>query len=100
MSFFDLFSADESNAPSPAAQLDATNSVEIFAGASPRVRIPAAEAAGRPLSQLFAANAGRLGVDASRITRFTDAGQIRNGSDLAEVGRSYQGAVNAETKGF
>jgi nucleoid-associated protein YgaU len=100
MSFFDLFSADNSAAPQPSQQLDATNSVEIFAGASPRIRIPAAEAAGRPLSSIFAANAGRLGIDAARITRFTDAGQILSGSDLAQVGRSYQGAVNAETKGL
>ncbi len=62
------------------------------------IRIPASEAAGKSIEQLFDEHAADLG-DTNRISRFVAAGQIVSGHDAAKPGTIYRGVSNSETKG-
>ena len=62
------------------------------------VTVPAAEAAGKTISQLFNQFAAGL-CDVSRINRFVAEGRIVDGSAKAEAGTIYRGAIASESKG-
>lgn len=92
MSFFDNFFNNTSN----------NNTVDevILTAGTEKVTVPATEAKGKTIGQLFAQYASVLGIDADRINRFVDAGRIISENTPVEVGHSYSGAVSGESKGL
>lgn len=62
------------------------------------VTVTAAEAEGKTILELFQDHAADLG-DIDRVSRFINAGQVVNGSDVVQPGTVYRGAVTSETKG-
>lgn len=90
MSLFDaFFSGNNSNT---------ADHVVLNAGTE-EVKVPANEAQGKTLQQLFAQYAEQLGIDVERINRFVDAGRVVPGTTQVQLGRVYSGAVNSESKG-
>ena len=91
MSFFDSFFNNSSN-----------NTAEevILSAGTEKVTVPATEAKGKTIGQLFAQYASVLGIDADRINRFVDAGRIVSENTPVEIGHSYSGAVSGESKGL
>ena len=65
---------------------------------SESVSVPAAEAEGMTIQQVFTRFASSL-ADVSRINRFVSLGQIVSGNDLVKPGTVYSGSVASESKG-
>ena len=62
------------------------------------VTVPAAEAQGLTVSELFSRFASTV-CDVSRINRFVAQGRIVAGSATVEAGTIYSGAIASESKG-
>lgn len=62
------------------------------------ITIPASEAEGKTVSQLFDENGDDLG-DVNRINRYVAAGRIVDAGALVELGTIYRGATTSEAKG-
>ena len=62
------------------------------------VTVPAAEAEGLSVSELFRRFAGNI-CDTTRINRYVSLGRIIDGSAKAEAGVVYSGAIASESKG-
>ena len=65
-----------------------------------QITIPATEAAGKSIGQLFQEHSDQLGGDASRISRYVAAGQIISQDTVVQLGTIYRGAVLSESKGL
>jgi len=65
---------------------------------SETITVPAAEAAGLTVRDLFTRFADGV-ADVARINRFVNAGSIIDGSTLAVPGTVYSGAIASEAKG-
>ena len=63
------------------------------------VTVPAAEAAGLSVAELFNRFANSI-CDTNRINRFISLGRIVDGSTKAEAGVVYSGAIASESKGL
>ena len=63
-----------------------------------QITVPAAEAAGLTVEQLFERFASNI-ADVSRINRFVSTGRVINGTAPAESGTVYSGAIASESKG-
>ena len=63
------------------------------------IEIPAAEAQGLTVRQLFDKFASNV-CDTSRINRFINAGRIVAGTSNVEAGCVYSGTVSSESKGL
>lgn len=93
MSFFDSF-FNNSNSNST------DTSMVVLTAGTERVEIPASDAQGKTVSQLFQQYGEQLGVDTDRINRYVDAGRIVTADTPVEPGRSYSGNTTAESKGL
>ena len=62
------------------------------------VTVPAAEAAGLSVAELFNRFANGI-CDTTRINRFISLGRIVDGTAKAEAGVVYSGAISSESKG-
>lgn len=62
------------------------------------VTVPAAEAAGLTVAQLFRQFADSI-CDTGRINRYISLGRIVDGTAKAEAGVVYSGAIASESKG-
>lgn len=62
------------------------------------VNVPAAEAAGMTVAELFSRFASNL-CDVSRINRYVSTGRIVAGTAVAEAGTVYSAAIASEAKG-
>lgn len=62
------------------------------------VTVPAEQAKGKTISELFTLFASQLG-DTSRINRYVAAGRIVDATATPEPGTIYRGAVGSESKG-
>ena len=62
------------------------------------VTVPAAEAAGLTVAQMFSRFADNI-CDTSRINRYISLGRIVSGNSQAEAGVVYSGAIASESKG-
>lgn len=71
----------------------------VLTAGTERVEIPASDAKGKTVAELFASYSEELGVDSDRINRFVDAGRIVTGDTPVEPGRQYSGNTTAESKG-
>jgi hypothetical protein len=91
MSFFDTFFSGQNNSTD--------KEVIILAAGTEEIQIPASEAQGKTVQQLFQEHSEELGVDAERINRFVDAGRIIDGTASVQSGRKYSGSTNSDTKG-
>lgn len=63
------------------------------------ITIPASEAEGKTVSQLFEEYASDLGGDIDRVSRFVAAGQIVSQDTVVQLGTIYRGAITSESKG-
>lgn len=92
MSFFDsFFSGQNSN--------NTDKEVIILAAGTEEVTIPASEAEGKTVQQLFQQYSNQLGIDEERVNRFVDAGRIIDGTATVQAGHKYSGSTNSDTKG-
>lgn len=62
------------------------------------VTIPASEAIGMTVSELFSRFADSV-CDVSRINRYVAQGRIVTGNAIVEAGMIYSGAIASESKG-
>lgn len=62
------------------------------------VTVPAAEAQGLTVAELFSRFASSL-CDVSRINRYVSTGRIVSGTAVAEAGTVYSAAIASEAKG-
>ena len=65
-----------------------------------QITIPASDAAGKTIGQLFQEHSDQLGGDASRISRYVAAGQIISQDTIVQLGTIYRAAVLSESKGL
>jgi hypothetical protein len=93
MSFFDNFFSSNSNSST-------NTSMVVLTAGTERVEIPASNAQGKTVSQLFAEYGEELGIDTDRINRYVDAGRIVTADTPVEAGRQYSGNTTAESKGL
>ena len=63
-----------------------------------QITVPASEAEGKTVGELFEEYASELG-DTDRISRFVAAGQIVNQDTVVQLGTVYRGAITSESKG-
>lgn len=63
-----------------------------------QITVPASEAEGRTVGELFDEYASELG-DTDRISRFVAAGQIISQDTVVQLGTVYRGAITSESKG-
>ena len=65
---------------------------------SETVTVPAAEAEGMTVKQVFSRFASSL-CDTDRINRYVSTGRIVDGESIVQAGTVYSGAVASESKG-
>jgi hypothetical protein len=106
MSFFDRFrsSSNQSNSggstPGGSTPTDgASQVVRLRVNAGDEVEVPASEAQGKTIAQLFEQYADDLGIEPGRITRYVDSGTILSGTAPVTLGRTYRGAAATDEKG-
>jgi hypothetical protein len=91
MSFFDAFFSGQNSSTD--------KEVVILAAGTEEVIIPASEAEGKTVQQLFQEHSEQLGIDEERVNRFVDAGRIIDGTATVQSGHKYSGSTNSDTKG-
>ncbi len=83
------------------AQTVPTNSNEItLRYGCETVTVSAEAAAGKTVQQLFAENAGLLGIDPSRISAYRQDGNTIPADSTPQVGTSLQAMLSSESKGI
>ncbi len=92
MSFLDAFFSNQNNS-------NTNKEVVILAAGTEEVQVPASEAQGKTVQQLFQQYSEELGIDENRVNRFVDAGRIIDGTATVQVGHKYSGSTNSDTKG-
>lgn len=61
--------------------------------------VPAENARGKTISQLFAEYGVNVGADPARVTNYTLNGEIWPGETPVRPGETWRGSVNSEGKG-